>query len=135
MIGETWRLSRGRGLFHYNKMEKTCHNPYWNCTTEQEGQLSEKWSSSQNSLDEMEETVDVWTISQRVTRCPLCVSAIRKPLLRKANMKSLSLPEDMTLHFSSLSQKKSFGAIEIKLNLFKQNHVQDFLVFWNCLNI
>ncbi len=52
-------------------------------TTEQEGQLSEKWSSSQNSLDEMEETVDVWTISQRVTRLPFMCECYKKATIEE----------------------------------------------------
>ncbi len=133
MIGETWRFPRGCGLFHYNKMEKkhaTIHtetaqlNKKANCQRSDQAArtLWMKWKKlwmSGQSLSMSQIGLYVWWV------------AIRKPLLRKANMKSLSLPEDIWLYILALfSREKSsmFGVIEIKLNLFKQNHVQEFLV-------
>lgn len=99
-------------------MEKTSHNPYWNHTTEQEGQLSEKWPGSQNSLDEMEETGCLDNLSV-CHRFGLYVwVGRRKPLLRKANMKSLSLLKDI------------WGYI-LHLRLFVSREKLDVWYSWN----
>lgn len=70
---------------------------------------------------------------------PLCVMSSYKEATIEEGQHEVTqfTRRHMTLHFSSFSREKSsmFGVIEIKLNLFKQNHVQEFLVFWNCPNI
>ncbi len=104
MIGETWRFPRGCGLFHYNKMEKNMpqsilklHNwtrrPIVREVTKQPELFG--WNGRNcGCLDNLSAChrfgLYVWWV------------AIRKPLLRKANMKSLSLPEDIWLYILAL---------------------------------
>lgn len=139
MIAETWRLSRGRGLFHYSKMEKkhaTIHtetaqlNKKGNCQRSDQGArtLWMKWKKLWMSGQSLSVS-QIWL---------LCVSGFKEATIKEGQHEVTQFTRrHMTLHFNSLSQEKSslFGTIEIKLNLFKQNHVQGFLVFWNCPNI